>query len=114
MNANASSFSYIVKSINLWHDRLGHINLASIRKLKDLNLINACESHETGKCPVCVESKYSKKPFKYVVIRSIELLELIHFDLTDFKNTASRGGKNYYVSFVDDFFRFIKVYLIKS
>ena len=29
-------------------------------------------------------------------------------------NTSSRGGKNYYVSFVDDFSRFTKVYLIKS
>ena len=75
MNANTSSFAYIIESIDMWHGRLGHVNFASIRKLKDLKLINACESHETGKCHVCVESKYFKKPYKPVMTRSTELLE---------------------------------------
>ncbi|TYK06658.1 ty1-copia retrotransposon protein [Cucumis melo var. makuwa] len=47
MNANASSSAYVIESANLWHDRLGNVNFASIRKLKDLRLINASESHET-------------------------------------------------------------------
>ena len=46
--------------------------------------------------------------------RSIELLELIHSDLANLKNTSRRGGKNYYVFFVNDFSRFTKFYLIKS
>ena len=45
MNANTSSSAYIIESVDLWHGRLGHMNFASIRKLKDLKLINACESH---------------------------------------------------------------------
>ncbi|KAA0052337.1 ty1-copia retrotransposon protein [Cucumis melo var. makuwa] len=56
MNANASSSVYMIESVNLWHGRLGHVNFASIRKLKDLRLINTYESHENSKCPVCVES----------------------------------------------------------
>ena len=44
----------------------------------------------------------------------IELLELIHLDLVDFKNTISKGGKKYYITFVDDFSRYTKVYLLKS
>ncbi|KAA0035615.1 ty1-copia retrotransposon protein [Cucumis melo var. makuwa] len=46
MNANVSSFAYIVESVDLWHGRLEHLNFASIRKLKDLRLIHASESHE--------------------------------------------------------------------
>ncbi|KAL0537600.1 hypothetical protein IC582_026583 [Cucumis melo] len=114
MNSNASSLAYIVESADLWHCRLGHVNFASIRKLKDLRLIDTSKSHEYGKCPVCVESKFFKKPFKPVESRSTDLLELIHSDLVDFKDTTNRGGKNYYVSFVDDFSRFIKIYLIKT
>ncbi|KAA0049667.1 ty1-copia retrotransposon protein [Cucumis melo var. makuwa] len=73
MNANASSFAYMIESVNLWHGKLGHVNFASIRKLKDLRLINTSESHETNKCPVCVESKFYKKPFKPVESRSTDL-----------------------------------------
>ncbi|TYK07993.1 ty1-copia retrotransposon protein [Cucumis melo var. makuwa] len=47
MNANASSSAYLTESADLWHGRLGHVNFASIRKLKDLRLINTSESHET-------------------------------------------------------------------
>ncbi|TYK04655.1 ty1-copia retrotransposon protein [Cucumis melo var. makuwa] len=47
MNANASSSAYVIEFANLWHGRLGHVNFASIRKLKDLRLINTSESHET-------------------------------------------------------------------
>ncbi|KAL0555831.1 hypothetical protein IC582_004332 [Cucumis melo] len=114
MNANASSSAYVIESANLWHDRLGNVNFASIRKLKDLRLINTSESHETGKCPICVESKFPKKPFKPVAYRTTDLLELIHSDLADFRTTTSRGGKNYYVSFVNDYSRFTKIYLIKA
>ncbi|TYK01594.1 ty1-copia retrotransposon protein [Cucumis melo var. makuwa] len=47
INENASSSAYVIESVNLWHGRLGHVNFASIRKLKDLRLINTSESHET-------------------------------------------------------------------
>ncbi|KAA0036921.1 ty1-copia retrotransposon protein [Cucumis melo var. makuwa] len=114
MNANASSSTYLIESANLWYGRLGHVNFASIRKLKDMRLINTSETHETGKCSICIESKFHKKPFKPVEYRTTELLELIHSDLADFRTTASRGGKNYYVSFVDDYSRFTKIYLIKT
>ena len=55
-----------------------------------------------------------KKPFRLVKTRSIELLELIHSYLVDFKNTISKGGKKYYINFVDDFSKYTKVYLLKS
>lgn len=69
------------------------MNIASVKKLKELKLINASKTHETSKCLVCVEAKFIKKPFKHVISRSIELLELIHSDLANLKHTTSRGGK---------------------
>uniref|UniRef100_A0A2N9HZD6 Integrase catalytic domain-containing protein n=1 Tax=Fagus sylvatica TaxID=28930 RepID=A0A2N9HZD6_FAGSY len=57
--------------------------------------------------------KHFKKPFK-TVERSSELLELIHSDLGDFKNTMSRGGKRYYITFIDDYSRYTRVYLLSS
>ena len=38
---------------------------------------------------------------------------LIHFDLANLKQIVSRGSKSYFVTFIDDFSRYTKVYLIK-
>lgn len=83
-----------------------------MRKLRKNDLINFKE--EKTKCPTCVEAKYSKKPFKQVTKRSTSLLELVLSDLADFRNCASRGGKYYYISFVDDFSRYTKIYLLTT
>jgi len=53
-----------------------------------------------------------KKAFKPVTSKQIGLLELVHSDLADFKNTAGKGGKTYYITFVDDYSRYTKVYLL--
>jgi len=46
--------------------------------------------------------------------RKTELLELVHLDLADVKNTMSKGGKKWYIIFVDYFSMYTKVYLLKS
>ncbi|KAL0313642.1 UNVERIFIED_CONTAM: Retrovirus-related Pol polyprotein from transposon TNT 1-94 [Sesamum radiatum] len=79
-----------------------------------MNLIDISEADKCSKCSVCVESKFVRKPFKPVTQRCTELLELIHSDLADFKNTLSKGGKRYYISFVDDYSRYTKIYLLRN
>ena len=67
---------------------------------------------QSGKCDVCVESKITKKTC-YPVERQTELLGLIHTNLAELKQTMFRGGKNYFVTFIDYYSRYTKVYLIK-
>ena len=43
-----------------------------------------------------------------------ELLGLIHTDLGDLKNIMTRGGKKYYIIFVDDYSRYTVLYLLRS
>lgn len=38
---------------------------------------------------------------------------MIHIDLGDLKQTITRGGKIYCVTFIDNFFRFTKLYLYR-
>ena len=64
------------------------------------------------KCEICDETKITKKPCKSIY-REIELLSLIHSDLGDLKHTMTKGGKRFYVIFVDDYSRFTKLYLLK-
>lgn len=114
MNKMASiSSAYTVESLDLWHARLGHVNVDSIKRLKHLNLIPKLSNMDFSKCEVCVEAKFHKKPFKSME-RQIQLLELIHSDRGDFKNHISRGGKKYYIIFVGDYSRYVMVYLLSS
>ena len=65
-----------------------------MKKLNDMDLISFDLIDNASRCPICVEVKHTKKPFKQVVSRSTKLLELIHSDLADFKNcTTGKGGK---------------------
>jgi len=53
-NGSISCSAYIVESVNLWHDILGHVNFGSIKRLKNMHLINASNENECSKCTVCV------------------------------------------------------------
>jgi len=53
------------------------------------------------------------KILKLVTSRQTELLEQVHSNLADFKNTSSKGGKRYYITFKEDFSRDTKVYLLR-
>ena len=75
----------------MWHGRLGHVNYASINKLRNMRLIPNIITEKCLKCDVCVEAKFAKKPFKSITTRKIELLELVYSDLADFKNTVSKN-----------------------
>ena len=47
------------------------------------------------------------------VKRSIERLDLIHSDVCDMKSGQARGGKKYFITFIDDCTRYFYVYLLR-
>ena len=109
-NENVSSV-YMVESSYLWHDRLAHINFNSLKLMKKLGLINFSDALD--KCETCVESKMVKKPFPSVK-RDSKILELIHSDICEFNGMLTRGGKRYFITFIDDCSRYLHVYLLRT
>ena len=65
------------------------------------------------KCEICVEAKLAKSSF-HSVERSTELLGLVHSDVCDLKFVQTRGGKKYFITFIDDSTRYCYVYLMRS
>ena len=59
-----------------------------------------------------IEVKLFKTHF-HSIERSTEPLELIHSDICDFKSIQTRGGKKYFITFIDDYTRYSYVYLIQ-
>ena len=68
-NETAANSVYIAESVDLWHGRLGHVNFASLKRLRNMRLIPNVNTENCSKCPVCVEAKFAKKPFKNVTTR---------------------------------------------
>ena len=79
--------------------------------MTNLGLLPKFGINKTLKCEICVESKFATKPFKSIE-RSSELLELDHSDVCDLKMTPTRGGRKYFITFIDDYSRFCYAYLL--
>ena len=111
-NKNTSS-AYMLESSNIWYGRLGHVNFDTLRKLMNLGLLPKFKIDANHKCEICVESKLTRASF-HNIERSTEPLELIHSDTSDLKYVQTRGGKKYFVTFIDDCTRYCYVYLLRS
>ncbi len=100
----------------LWHQRLGHLNMASLKKLESMvNGMNLNEVPLHHVCEACIEGKHQKISFpKDEARRASKLLELVHSDVCGPMKTTSRGGARYFVTFINNFSRKTHVYLLKA
>lgn len=75
------SLAYLIESSNLWHDRLGHVNINTLRKLVSLNLLPLISFDQNHRCEICVDVKLVKTPFHSVEMSSNPLKQS-HGDCT--------------------------------
>nr|GEV54693.1 putative ribonuclease H-like domain-containing protein [Tanacetum cinerariifolium] len=97
----------------LWHCRLGHISKKRIEKLQHDGLLNSSDLRAFEKCVSCMSGKMARKPYTHQVKRVKDLLGLIHTDVCGLFKIMSRQGASYFVTFTDDFCRYVYVYLLK-
>ena len=109
----ASTPAYILKSSNLWHGRLRHVNYDILCRLINLNHIPTFQIDAKNKYETCVEAKLTMSSFQSVK-RYTEPRDLIHSDICDLKFVQTRGGNKYFITFVDDSTKYYYVYLLKS
>jgi hypothetical protein len=98
----------------IWHSRLCHINFGCVTRLANLNVIPKFDLVKGSKCQVCVQSKQPRKPHKATEARNLAPLDLIHSNLCEMNGILTKGGKQYFITFIDDSTRFFYVYLLKS
>ncbi|GKD14149.1 zinc finger, CCHC-type containing protein, partial [Tanacetum coccineum] len=95
-----------------WHAGLGHEPFKKMQDMSKEGLILAFDI-DTEKCKTCMLTKITKKSFQ-IVKQETKLLELIHSDLCDLHATPSLGNKKYFVTFIDDAYKFCYVYLLHT
>ena len=77
-----------------------------------MNLLPSFSIDFKHKCEVCVEAKMAKQMF-HSIERNTEPMDLIHSDICDLMFVQKRGGKRYFITFIDDCTRYYYVYLLR-
>src|SRR5215216_1871397 len=97
----------------LWHYRLGHIGVKSMKKLHVDGLLESLDYESLYTCEPCLMGKMTKTPFSGTMERAIDLLEIIHTDVCGPMNVEACGGYRYFLTFTDDLSRYGYIYLMK-
>ena len=79
--------------------------------MKD-GLLEPLDFNEFLVCESCLEGKMMKRPFNVKGYRAKDFLELVHSDVYGPMSIQARGGYKYFITFTDDYSRFVYVYLM--
>lgn len=101
----------------LWHARLGHVNFHALKMLEAEYMAAGVPQikHPDQLCQACVVVKQARTPFPVIANNQAdEPLELVHADLSGPITPSTLAGNSYFMLIVDDYNRWMWVYVIKS
>ncbi|KAJ0862094.1 putative RNA-directed DNA polymerase [Helianthus annuus] len=97
----------------LWHQRLGHISKERLNRLVKDEVLPPLDFSDFGTCVKCLKGKMTLANKKGAT-RSSNLLELIHTDISGPYQIAGITGHTSFITFIDDYSRYMYLYLIKE
>jgi hypothetical protein len=104
-------------TLNTWHLRLGHLHQNAVKMLFDKGMATkgSYTGREIEKCVGCVLGKQHRDSFPTKSgRRATKLLEIVHTDVFGPTQVASMGKSRYFVTFIDDFSRYVYVYTLQA
>src|SRR5579859_418747 len=126
----ATTAAQLGDDTSLWHQRLGHIGITSLKNIGDhlddsplslqnvaksspLLLQNIANSSPATICTPCMQGKQTKLPHPSATsIPSTQVLQLVRCDLCGPMQVASIKSHYYIVTFIDDYSRWASVYTL--
>lgn len=108
------------QSIDVWHQRLCHLNHAQIRSMASQNLVEGLmlsgDTQHPSFCVGCVLGKIHRTPFPVKEDRTYAAAigGIIHADVCGPMNEKTVAGAAYFVLFKDDYSHYRTVYIIKQ
>ncbi|CAK1597248.1 unnamed protein product [Parnassius mnemosyne] len=99
------------------HRTMGHINFKNLElmcKNESLEGLPKDIEYEYLKCAICIEKKMHNLPFHNNRRKAEEILEIVHTDLNGPHQTTGYNKEKYFLSFIDDYSKLVKVYCIRS
>lgn len=106
-----------VRSMNGWHQILGHCNYDDIKKLDhvvDGMKVRDKSSSKPNDCNVCILGKLAQYRNRKPDARATAPLDSVHTDLAGPVDPASKEGFKYSLAFTDDFSGAVFVYFLRN
>ncbi|XP_024006852.1 uncharacterized protein LOC112083381 [Eutrema salsugineum] len=104
--------------LDLWHKRLGHMNVNGLTKLVKAEVVRGIpplESETQTLCGACQKGKQVKVQHKALSeTRTSRILKLMHMDLMGPISTENINGERYIFVMVDDFSRYTLVSFLRE
>src|SRR6266487_3293812 len=102
-----------VRSIKIWHCRLGHLNIDDVKNIQrvtsGVGFHKPTEGEREAVCKTCVQGKQVKKRIsKKRRCQSKKPFDLIHSDICG-PFPISKDKSRYFITFTDDFTRYVWV-----
>lgn len=117
LNKNEALLTQGSKAL-FWHNKLGHLGITNMKKLISMSdgfKIGIKELEQDLKnCDVCLKTKMTRKTFGPGRESATRPLQIIHSDVGGKVSPMTWDGKQYYVTFRDDFTGYIEVYLLAA
>ena len=106
-------------AIELWHNRLGHSNKNTIKKMHRENSVLGMNLEEkpfnsTTECEPCLEGKQTRLQLKKKTSVAKKTGEIIYSDVFGPLPVEILGGGKYFVTFTDGYSRYLEVYIIRK
>ena len=118
--SSAECFYAKETSLNLWHQRYGHLSHGNLDILNKKNMVEGIGTLDFKNdpkeiCEGCVMGKQTRLPFPKKSSRiTTKPLELIHSDVCGPISVESIGGSRYFITFIDNYSRFVVTYAMKT
>lgn len=106
-------------TIQDWHRKLGHMNDKDLHlALNNETLIGLKfnKNENLSDCEACIQAKMTcvPSPKPRSTPRTTDRLEIVHSDVCGPIKTPSCGNNKYFVTFIDDYSRYGRVYFLKN
>lgn len=100
-----------------WHNKLGHINFKDLRKIPQLcdgaeESLKNCNPEEF--CESCAIAKFVRFPFNTQRQKAKRPLEILHVDLCGKITPETYDGEQYFMTIMDDYTHYLRVYLMRT
>jgi len=111
-STNKQVFGVVKPSTSLWHHRLGHASSRVVQQILSRHKLPfVSDSNKSRVCDACQQGKSHQLPYPRSSRQSSHPLQLVFSDVWG-PAPSSVGRYNYYVSFIDDYSKFVWVYLL--